>query len=127
MELIQSFIAIPEAAAKQQALQKNTNSTVEAYQATQSPELTPAQVLLFNQPHPAVQSTIKMELIESFIAIPEAAVKQQALQKNTNCSIEAYQATQSPEPTPVQVLLFNKPHSAVQSTIQDDTACAKAV
>ena len=127
MELIESFIAIAEAAAKQQALQKNTNSTVAAYQGTQSQELTPAQVLLFNQPHSAVQSTIKMELIESFIAIPEAAVKQQALQKNLNSSVGAYQATQSQEPTPVQVLLFNQPHSAVQSTIQDDAACARAV
>ena len=74
MELIQSFIAIAEAAAKQQTLQKNANSTVAVYQAAQSQELTPAQVLLFKKPHSAVQSTMKMPLIDSFIAIPEAAV-----------------------------------------------------
>jgi hypothetical protein len=108
MELIQSFIAIPEAALKQQALQKNP-------------------VLLFNKPSSAVQSTIQMELVQSFIAIPEAAVKQQDLQKNIDSTIAAYQAPQSQELTPVQVLLFNKPNSAVQSTIQDDAACPRAV
>jgi hypothetical protein len=39
MELILSFIAIPEEAAKQQARQKNTTSTVVVHQPTQSQKL----------------------------------------------------------------------------------------
>ena len=39
MELILSFIAIPSEAAKQQALQKNTNSTVVVHQQFQSQKL----------------------------------------------------------------------------------------
>jgi hypothetical protein len=51
MELIQSFIAIPEAAAKQQAQKGNAASTVEAYQPAQSYELTAiVAVSLFGSP-----------------------------------------------------------------------------
>lgn len=49
MKLIQSFIAISEAAAQQQEQQKKLTPTVEVVQPTQSQELTNANVLLFKE------------------------------------------------------------------------------
>ena len=56
MELIQSFIEILEAAAEQQAPQKNTNSTVTAHQPTQSQKSVAVEALLFNKPPSTVRS-----------------------------------------------------------------------
>lgn len=49
MELIQSFIAISAAAAKQQDEQKKLTPTVEAIQPTQSQESTTANLLLLKE------------------------------------------------------------------------------
>jgi hypothetical protein len=48
MELIESFIAILEAAAERQASQENSNSTVAAHQPTKSQEAAAFEGLLFN-------------------------------------------------------------------------------
>jgi hypothetical protein len=56
MELIQSFIAIAQVAASQQAPQKNSNSTVVADQSTQSPESAAIEALLFKKPPSAVRT-----------------------------------------------------------------------
>jgi hypothetical protein len=64
-----------------------------------------------------------MELIESFIAILEAAAEQQAPPKDSNSTVVAHQPTQSQELAAVEALLFKKSPSAVQTATQDDAAC----
>jgi hypothetical protein len=68
-----------------------------------------------------------MELIQSFIAIPEAAVKQQVQQQNLASSVEAHQPTQSQELATVEVLLFKKPFFAGRTVAQNDVARVKAI
>lgn len=68
-----------------------------------------------------------MDLIQSFIAIPEAAAKQQALQNNANCIMGVHQQSQSQESVAVQVLLFKKPSSEVRPAAQHEAAYARAV
>jgi hypothetical protein len=70
MELIQSFIAIAETAANQQALQTNTNSTVRTHQPPQSPESATVEALLFNKPVSVEQTALKNHRISSHIAAP---------------------------------------------------------
>jgi hypothetical protein len=59
-----------------------------------------------------------MELIQSFIAIAQAAASQQAPQKNSNSTVAADQSTQSPESAAIEALLFKKPHFAVRTATQ---------
>lgn len=54
-----------------------------------------------------------MELIQSFIAILEAAAERQASQENGNFTVVAHQPTRSQESAALEALLFNKPPSAV--------------
>jgi hypothetical protein len=61
-----------------------------------------------------------MELIQSFIAILEAAAEQQVPQKNTNSTVTADQPTQSQESVVVEALLFNKPVSTVRTALKDN-------
>jgi hypothetical protein len=68
-----------------------------------------------------------MELIQSFIAIPEAAAKQQIQQNNIASIAEAHQLTQSQESATVEVLLFKKPVAAERSGLQNDVARVKAI
>lgn len=56
-----------------------------------------------------------MELIQSFIAVAEAAAKQQIPQDNINSAVGADQPTKSQESAVVEALLFNKPLSVVRS------------
>jgi hypothetical protein len=81
--------------------------------------------LLLKYKQPVERS--QMDLIQSFIAIPEAAAKQQALQNNANCIMGVNQQSQSQESVAVQVLLFKKPSSEVQPAAQHEAAYARAV
>jgi hypothetical protein len=82
--------------------------------------------LLLKYKQPVERS--QMDLIQSFIAIPEAAAKQQALQSNANCIMGGVnQQSQSQESVAVQVLLFKKPSSEVQPAAQHEAAYARAV
>jgi hypothetical protein len=71
MELIQSFIAIAETAANQQALQKNTNSTVRTHQPPQSPESATVEALLFNKPVSVEQTAAQNNKISYPVAVPQ--------------------------------------------------------
>jgi hypothetical protein len=59
-----------------------------------------------------------MELIQSFIAIAEAAAEQQAPQKNKNSTVVADQSPQSPESAVIEALLFNKPPATIRTEPQ---------
>ncbi len=59
-----------------------------------------------------------MELIQSFIAIAEAAAEQQAPQKNTKSTVKADQSPQSPESAVIEALLFNKPPATIRTDTQ---------
>jgi hypothetical protein len=63
-----------------------------------------------------------MELILSFIAIPEAAAQQQALQINASPTVEAHQLTQSQDSSAVQIFLFKKTTNAVRTVAQTNAA-----
>lgn len=63
MELIQSFIAIAETAANQQALQTKTNSNVTTHQSPQSPESATVEALLFNKPVSVEQTAAQNDRI----------------------------------------------------------------
>ena len=63
-----------------------------------------------------------MELILSFIAIPEAAARKQALQINAASTVEAHQLTQSQESSTFQILLFKKTTKTLRTVDQTDVA-----
>ena len=63
-----------------------------------------------------------MELILSFIAIPQAAAQQQALQIHAASTVEAHQLTQSQESSTVQILLFKKTTNPVRTVAQTNAA-----
>jgi hypothetical protein len=68
-----------------------------------------------------------MELIESFIAILEAAAERQASQENSNSTVAAHQPTKSQEAAAFEGLLFNKVPSAVQTATQNDVSRVRVV
>lgn len=68
-----------------------------------------------------------MELIQSFIAILEAAAERQASQENSNSIVADHQPTQSQEAAAVEALLFNKVPSGMQTATQNDVSRVRAV
>ena len=68
-----------------------------------------------------------MELIQSFIAILEAAAERQASQENSNSTVAAHQPTKSQEAATVEAFLFNQPLSVVQTATQNDVSRVRAV
>lgn len=69
-----------------------------------------------------------MDLIQSFIAIPEAAAQKQAQQINAAATIQPKLLKDSQASTTVQVLLFKQPTSKpLQTSEQDQTTNLKAV
>lgn len=68
-----------------------------------------------------------MDLIQSFIAIPEAAAQKQALQINAASTTQTKRLTASQSLTTVQFLLFKQPNQLRQTLEQDDAADLKAV
>jgi hypothetical protein len=68
-----------------------------------------------------------MDLIQSFIAIPEAAAQKQDLQINAASTTQAKRLTASPSSTTVQFLLFKQPNQPRQILEQDDATDLKAV
>lgn len=68
-----------------------------------------------------------MELIQSFIAILEAAAERQASQENSNSTLASHQPTKSQEAAAIEALLFNQPPSVVQTATQNDGSRVRAV
>jgi len=68
-----------------------------------------------------------MDLIQSFIAIPEAAAQKQARQINGASTAQPKLLTDSQASTTVQVLLLKQPNEPPQTLNQDDAPTLKAV
>lgn len=68
-----------------------------------------------------------MDLIQSFIAIPEAAAQKQARQINAASTAQPKLLKDSQASTNVQILLFKQPNEPLRTTDQDDTTNLKAV
>lgn len=68
-----------------------------------------------------------MDLIQSFIAIPEAAAKKQAQQISAASTTQPKRLTDSQASSTVQVLLFKQQNEPRQTLDQDDTVNLKAV
>ena len=68
-----------------------------------------------------------MELIQSLIAIPEAAAQKQARQISGTTTAPAKLLTSAPASNTVQFLLFKKLNEPVQISEQNDAADLKAV
>lgn len=68
-----------------------------------------------------------MDLIQSFIAIPEAAAKKQTQQINAASTTQPKRLTDSQASTTVQILLFKQPNEPKPTLEQDDAVDLKAV
>lgn len=68
-----------------------------------------------------------MDLIQSFIAIPEAAAQKQARQINAASTAQPKLLKDSQASTTVQLFLFKQGNEPLKTIEQDDTSTRKAV
>lgn len=68
-----------------------------------------------------------MDLIQSFIAIPEAAAQRQVRQINAASTAQPKHLKDSQASTTVQLFLFKQGNEPLQTIEQDDTSTRKAV